>query len=69
MGWHGPRKEGQCPGSEPARQGLQPTPSSSGHHLYLVGGIAVPDDELPILGGADQQPVGRWQGRGMRIRM
>jgi hypothetical protein len=28
--------------------------------LYLVGGVAVPDDEFPILGGADQQPGGQW---------
>lgn len=32
-------------------------PSSRRHNLYLVGGIAVPNDELSILGCADQQPV------------
>lgn len=46
---------------------VQPRPhrlfrTTSPHALYLVGGIAVPDDELPILGGADQQPGG---GRGV----
>ena len=54
--------------TQPGRA-CSPAPSSFGHHLYLVGGIAVPDDELPILGGADQQPVGRWQGRCIRVRM
>ena len=34
----------------------QPCPGSRRRCPYLVGGVAVPNDELAVLGGADQQP-------------
>ena len=36
----------------------QPCPGSRRRCPYLVGGVAVPNDELAVLGGADQQPAG-----------
>lgn len=41
----------------------KPYPSHFGGQLYLVSGVAVPNDELSILGGADQQPGGPVSGK------
>lgn len=38
----------------------KPYPTPFGCQLYLVSGVAVPDDELSVLGGADQQPGPAW---------
>ena len=49
--------QGVVPGVR-AGWALQCCPGSRRRRPYLVGGVAVPDDELAVLGGADQQPAG-----------
>ena len=48
----------------------QPYPAHVRFQVYLVGGVAVPDDEFPILGSTDQQPAavvgGRQRDQGMK---